>query len=240
MSGRAAVVPRIEQGACRGRHRPPAAPDIMPDRSVLAFESDARQRGLQKPRVPIAGLDHEGDRHAAQDGELVDDRPCWGGLGGSGLGRHARVRLQRECHGPIGDFRGFSSWRSRRRRNSMQDARNRMILTVSGGANRHAAWAAATLDLESIAQRTLARRAPCLADPLVVRAARPGGFLLGVAGAAIPNAFSERHAISFRRGSANSRVGGASDMPASPVRCIAVLTVAGRAGREVRCRLLPR
>lgn len=212
----------------------------MPDRSVLTFEPDARERGLQEPRVPVAGLDHEGDRHAAQHGELVDDRPCWGGLGGLGLGRHARVKLQRECHGAAGDFCGFSHGRSRRRRNSMQGARKRMILTVSGGANRHAAWTAATLDLESIAQRTLARRAPCLADPLVVGAAGPGGFLLGVAGATIPDALAERHTLSFHGEVANSASAGASHVPACEVQHLAVLPTDVRDGREVRCHLLRR
>jgi hypothetical protein len=178
---------------------PPPLPPTSCRSSVLAFEPDARERGLQEPGVPIAGFDHEGDGHASQHGELVDDRPCgggWGGLG-LGLGRHARVELQRGCHTARALLRRFSRIRSCARRKWMQDARKRMIVTVSGGAERRASWTASTLDLQAVAQRPLAGRTPRGADLLMVSAAGAGGFFLGVAGAAIPNTFPKRHAGSF-------------------------------------------
>ena len=227
------------QGACRGRPvRPPAAPDT-PDRSVLAFESDARERGLQQPRVPIVGLDHERHCHAAEHGELVDDRPCWGRLSWVGLGRHADVIVQRGCHGSDRGFRGFSSRRSRPRRNVVQDDRKQMILTVSRRACRAAAGASAALDLEAVPQRALACRAAGLANLLVMCAAGAGRLFLGVAGAAVPDTLSERHAGSFHRGVANSAWRTASAMPASRVRSVATLPHRGRSGRERRCRLFP-
>jgi hypothetical protein len=239
-SERAAVAPRIKPRGLPRTASTARGPLIVPDRSVLAFESYARKRGLEKPRIPVTRLDHERDSHAAQHGELVDDRPCWGGLGGLGLGRHARVRVQRRCHGSARDLRGFARRRSRLGRNSMQDARKRMILPVSGGADRHAAWTAATLDLQAIAQRTLARGAPRLANLLMMGAAGPGGFLLGVAGATIPNAFSERHAISFRRDGSHAASAGARHVPACQAPRVAVLPTDAPRRREVGCRLLPR
>jgi hypothetical protein len=115
-----------------------------------------------------------------------------------------------------------------------------MILTVSGSANRRAAWTAATLDLQSVAERPLAGRASSLADSLMVGATGAGGFLLGVAGTTIPDTFSERHAVSFRRGDANSATGAARHVPAGRVRGDATLPATGGDVREVHCQLLPR
>ena len=56
-----------------------------------------------------------------------------------------------------------------------------MIVTVSGGAEGEAAGTAPTLDLDTIAQRSLAGRAPGLTDLLVMAPAGSGRFLLGVA-----------------------------------------------------------
>ena len=95
------------KGPAAGGIDRPRPPTLLRDRSVLAFESDAGERGLQKPGVPITGFDHERHCHAAKHGELMDDRPGWGGLGGLGLGRHTSVRVQRGCHGSDRGLRGF-------------------------------------------------------------------------------------------------------------------------------------
>ena len=175
----------------------------------------------------------------------MNDRP-WGnrlgglGLGGFGLGRHARVRVQRECHGSSHELLGFSDERSRGRRKSMQDARKRMIVTVSSSASRGAARTPPSLDLQAIAERTLAGAAAGLANLLMVCAAGPGGLLLGVTGAAVPDTLSERHAVSFRRGCANVACAGARRMPVPGARRVAGFGRAGRTRREVRYRIFPR
>jgi hypothetical protein len=120
----------------------------------------------------------------------------------------------------------------------MQDAWKRMIVTVSGGAERKAAWTATTLDLETIAQRFLAGRAPGFTNLLVMAPAGAGRLLLGVASATVPNTFPERHAISFRAG-AISAPARARHVPVSAARTTARFGGAARAGREVRCRVLP-
>jgi hypothetical protein len=169
----------------------------------------------------------------------VDDRPSWGRLSGVGLGRHADVIVQRGCHGSDRGFRGFSSRRSRPRRNVVQDDRKQMIVTVSGRARGAAAGASPAFDLEAVPQRALARRAAGLANLLVMCAAGAGRLLLGVAGASVPDTLSERHAGSFHRGVANSASRVASAMPAWRASFVATLPHRGRSGREPRCRLFP-
>lgn len=227
------------QGACRGRHRPPAAPDTLPDRSVLTFESDAGERGLQEPRVPIAGFDHERHCHAAKHGELVDDRPRRGWLSGLGLGRHASCGCNAGAMGQTAVYIAFRGIASHPRRNSVQDARKRMIVTVSSGAGREAAWTPPALDLETIAQRPLALHAAGLTDLLVMAPAGSGRFLLGVAGAAVPDTFPERHAGSFRRARAISASASARRVPVSRARSVARLQLGRRRQREDACRVLP-
>jgi hypothetical protein len=162
------------------------------------------------------------------------------GLGGFGLGRHARVRVQRGCHGSGHRLLGFSHDRSRARRKSMQDARKRMIVTVSSSASSGAARAAPALDLQAITQRTQAGAAAGLTNLLMVCAAGPGGLLLGVTGATIPDTLSERHAVSFRRGGANAACAGAMRVPVPGARSAAALDDATRPQREVRCRVFLR
>ncbi|HXU90506.1 MAG TPA: hypothetical protein VFQ62_16760, partial [Methylomirabilota bacterium] len=89
-----------------------------------------------------------------------------------------------------------------------------MIVTVSGGAARETTRATTALDLDSIAQRSLARQTACLAELLVMISACAGGLFLGVAGAAVPNTLPEGHAGSFHRADAISASTSASHVPA--------------------------
>jgi hypothetical protein len=129
---------------------------------------------------------------------------------------------------------------SHRRRNSMQDAGNGMLVIMSSGAGRKTARTAATLDLDTIAQRSLAARASRLADSLMMIAAGTGRFLLGVAGATVPNAFPERHAGSFRRARAIFASAAARHVPVCAACSAEPLCGEDVARREVRCRILPR
>jgi hypothetical protein len=203
------------KGPAAGGIDRPRPPTLLRDRSVLAFESDAGERGLQKPGVPITGFDHERHCHAAKHGELMDDRAGWGGLGGLGLGRHTRSRCNAGAMGQTAVYVAFSMEPSHRRRNSMQDARKRMIVTGSGRAQGEAARTAPAVDLDTIAQRSLAGRTASRANLLVMAAAGPGRFLLGVPSAPVPHTFPKRHAISFRRARAISASATARRVPAS-------------------------
>jgi hypothetical protein len=169
----------------------------------------------------------------------VDDRPGRGGLSGLGLGRHAWSGCNAGATGQTVIYADFRRIASRSRRNSVQDARKRMIVTVSSGARGDAAWTATTLDLETVAQRSLAGRAAGFTNLLVVASAGAGGLLLGVAGATVPNAFSKRHADSFRRAAAIAASAAARHMPVSRACITARFCDDPRAHREVRCRLLP-
>ena len=111
-----------------------------------------------------------------------------------------------------------------------------MIVTVSGGAEREAARAAATLDLDSITERVLAAGATGFSNFLVMIPARAGRLFLGVTGAAVPNTFSERHAGSFHRATAISATTGARHVPVSREQR-RIRDEAER--RELRCGLLP-
>src|SRR5256885_15311248 len=121
----------------------------------------------------------------------------------------------------------------------MQDAWKRMIVTVSGGAERKAARTAPALDLDTIVQRSPAGRAPGLTDLLVMAPASSGRFLFSVASATVPNTFPERHAVPFRRARAISASAGARHVPVSAARITARLRRAAADRREVRCRVLP-
>src|SRR5207247_11462955 len=84
----------------------------------------------------------------------------------------------------------------------------------SGRAHGGAARAALAIELQSIAQRPLARGAARVAQLEMVRPAGTGGLLLGVAGAAVPNTFSEGHSGPLPRGFARKCRGeGASVVP---------------------------
>src|SRR5437867_5846423 len=69
----------------------------------------------------------------------------------------------------------------------------RLMRWGSGRAHGGAARAALAIELQSIAQRPLAPGAARVAQLEMVRPAGAGGLLLGVAGAAVPNTFSEGH-----------------------------------------------
>ncbi len=69
--------------------------------------------------------------------------------------------------------------------------------------------------------------------------ARAGGLLLGVAGAAVPDTFSERHAGSFLRGVAIAAWAAASHVPACRDKRVATLAIGARRGRELHCRYFP-
>ena len=223
--------------AAGGIDRP--RPPTPTGRSVLTFESDAGERGLQEPRVPITGLYDDRHCHAAKHGELMDDRPGWGGLRGLGLGRHAWSGCNAGAMGQTAVLHGFRRITSHPRRNWMQDAWKQMLVTVSGGAERKAAWTATTLDLETIAQRPLAGRAARLTNLLVVAPAGAGRLFLGVASATVPDTFPERHAVSFCRAGAISASAGARHVPVSATRSTGRFRGRGRDRREVWCRVLP-
>lgn len=170
----------------------------------------------------------------------MDDRPGWGWLGGLGLGRHAWWQCNAGAMGQTAVYAAFRRIASRRRRNSMQDAWNEMIVTVSGDAERQTVWTTTALDLDAIAQRSPTRRATCFADLLVMIAAGASGLLLGVAGAAVPNTFPERHAGSFHRADAISASTAARHVPASWAVSSSVVSRAHMCDRrEVRCGVLP-
>src|SRR3989442_9670346 len=100
------------------------------------------------------------------------------------------------------------------RRNRVQEAWNSTDAFGSGRAHDGAARAALAIELQPIAQRPLAPGAARVAQLEMVRPAGAGGFLLGVAGAAVPNTFSEGHSGPLPRGFARKCSGqGASAVP---------------------------
>src|SRR5438874_7612868 len=80
-----------------------------------------------------------------------------------------------------------------RRRKRMQEGRNSTDLFRSRSAHDAAAPAALAIELRSIAQRPLTARAPRVPQLDVMCAAGAGGLFLSVAGASVPDAFSEGH-----------------------------------------------
>src|SRR5213594_4255023 len=111
-------------------------------------------------------------------------------LGRRGLGRHTRLwgnadatRRSTKFHAGLG--RGGAT--------ACRKPGTRLMRWGSGRAHGGAARAALAIELQSIAQRPLAPGAARVAQLEMVRPAGAGGLLLGVAGAAVPNTFSEGH-----------------------------------------------
>src|SRR3989442_15939404 len=100
------------------------------------------------------------------------------------------------------------------RRNRVQEAWNSTDAFGSGRAHDGAARAALAIELQPIAQRPLAPGAARVAQLEMVRPAGAGGFLLGVAGAAVPKTIFERHFGAPPQGIARKMPGGvASAVP---------------------------
>src|SRR5207245_532226 len=101
----------------------------------------------------------------------------------------------------------------------------RLMRWGSGRAHGGAARAALAIELQSIAQGPLAPGAARVAQLEMVRPAGAGGLLLGVAGGAAPNTFSEGHSGPLPHGfppkfprRASSGVAGHGDRGAGPAR----------------------
>jgi hypothetical protein len=106
-----------------------------------------------------------------------------------------------------------------------------------------AATTVAAVDLGLVRQTALTLLTASIAQHQVVRSARSGRFLLGVAGAAVPNALSEcRHERSFPfaalRRRAHSRARGASTMPLVKPKWLAFFAGMPAAIRELSCHVL--
>ena len=62
---RAVGNPRMKQGEYRERAMSVRSRPPISAASVVSFQANAGERGLQQSQIPVAGLDHDGDGHAA-------------------------------------------------------------------------------------------------------------------------------------------------------------------------------
>src|SRR5689334_8335694 len=112
--------------------------------------------------------------------------------------------------------------------------RNGIRAWVSGGAAHRAARATLAFELQAITQLAQAARTARVAELQVVGPAGARGFLLGVAGASVPDTFSEGHSgPSHAQIARKCRGLGASDVPGGLRRGDAWLAPRAPRGREL-------